>query len=179
MRVGALAVVALVGVTIPSTPADSSVAELLEAGEAADGQVIVIVGELVGDFQRRGEWVWVQLNDDSYAGSPAPEGGPLTGANLGVAVRFAAGAFEAAGFDQPGRYGVRGPIVRVTAEWRYHDEARGGESYLAATAFEILERERRFEEDMPWGMLLAGLGLFALGGMIEAGRRRGAAAGHG
>ena len=169
-RFAAIAALVL-GIASPAIAGEVSVADLVADGAAYEGTVTVD-GELVGDFQRRGAWVWVQLNGDAYADRPIPEGGPFAGANVGVAVRFAAGAFDAAGFDRPGRYGVRGPVVRVTGEWRYHDEGRGGESYLAVESFEVLERERRFEEDMPWAALLVGLGLAAIGGWITIRGRR-------
>ncbi|MDX1385157.1 MAG: hypothetical protein R3190_16005 [Thermoanaerobaculia bacterium] len=175
MRRVAAIVALVVGFAAPAVAGEVAVADLLADGASYEGTVIV-EGELVGDFQRRGAWVWTQLNGDSYADTPAPDGGVLTGGNLGVAVRFPAGAFDAAGFERPGGYGVRGPVVRVTGEWRYHDDARGGESYLTADSFEVVEPERRFEEEMPWGVLVAGLLALALGGAVTwIGRRRTAA----
>lgn len=171
----ALAIAAiLAGVAAaPALAGEVSVADLLADGASFDGAVVTVEGELVGDFQRRGAWVWVQLNGDSYADAPAPAGGSLTGPNLGIGVRFPAGDFDAAGFDRPGGYGVRGPVVRVTGEWRYHDEDRGGESYLAAASFEVLEREIRFDEEMPLGALLLGVALLAsAGGIALVSRRR-------
>ena len=170
-RVVAVAAV-LVGVAAPALAGAVSVADLVTDGASFDRSVVTVEGELVGDFQHRGAWVWVQLNGDSYADTPAPAGGTLTGSNTGIGVRFPAAAFDAAGFERPGGYGVRGPVVRVTGEWRYHDEDRGRESYLAAESFEILEREVRFDEDMPWGVLLLGVALLALGGGIAVASRR-------
>jgi opacity protein-like surface antigen len=171
-RVAAVAALVL-AVASPAVADDVEVADLVDDGGAFQG-VVTVEGELVGDFQRRGAWVWTQLNGDSYADTPAPDGGRLTGSNVGIAVRFPSAEFDAAGFDRPGGYGVRGSIVRVTGEWRFHDEARGGESYLTSDSFEVLERERRFEESMPWGVLMAGLVALALGGAIAwFGRRRG------
>lgn len=132
---------------------------------------IVLTGELVGDFQRRGRWVWAQLNDDGYARRPLRQGGALTGSNVGVGVRIASTEFDAAGPGQPGGYRYRGPIVRLTGQWRYHDEARGGESYLAVTSIEVLENERLLHDDMPRGVLILGLALLALGGAVPLVRR--------
>jgi len=171
MRRLAATTVLILGVAAPALAGEVSVADLVADGGAYEGTVTV-EGELVGDFQRRGDWVWVQLNGDAYAAMPIPEGGPLSGTNVGVAGRFPAAAFDAAGFERPGRYGVRGALVRVTGEWRYHDESRGGESYLTAESFDVLERERRFEEEMPWAVLIAGLALAALGGLITIRLRR-------
>jgi hypothetical protein len=161
----------VLGIAAPALAGEVSVPVLISDGAVFDDQTITVEGELVGDFQRRGAWVWVQLNGDSYADSPAPAGGELTGSNIGIAVRFASDAFDAAGFERPGGYGVRGPVVRVTGDWRYHDEERGGESYLAVDSFEVLERERRFEEEMPWAVLAIGLGVAAAGALILLGSR--------
>jgi len=162
-----LALVGVVmGLAAPAWAGEVSVGVLLSDGAAFDRQTVTVEGELVGDFLRRGEWVWVQLNGDSYADTPAPAGGGLTGSNAGIAVRFGTDAFDAAGFDRPGGYGIRGPIVRVSGEWRYHDEERGGESYLAVDSFEVMAREVRFEEEMRWVVFLAGLGAAALGAAI-------------
>lgn len=152
-----------------------TVSDLVSDGALWSGKTVTVEGELVGDYQRRGAWTWVQINGDSYAVQPAPEGGELTGANVGVAVRIPTAEFDAAGLSPPGRYGVRGPVVRVTGEWRHRDEGRGGESYVAATTVELVEAERRFEEEMPWAVLIAGLGLLGVAGMIvlaSRGRRR-------
>lgn len=180
-RLAAL-VATVLGIASPALAGEVSVPVLISDGAVFDDQTITVEGELVGDFQRRGAWVWVQLNGDSYADSPAPAGGGLTGSNAGIAVRFSSDAFDAAGFERPGGYGVRGAVVRVTGDWRYHDEQRGGESYLAVDSFEVLERERRFEEQMPWAVLVIGLGVTAAGALILFGsrlaaRRRNAPAG--
>jgi hypothetical protein len=165
-----LALVLAIGA--PALAGEVAVTDLLIDGGAFDGEVITVQGELVGDFQRRGEWTWVQVNDDPYAEVPVPEGGALAGGNSGIAVRFPTVMFDGAGFEAPGAYGVRGPVVLVTGEWRYHDEDRGGESYLDVIGFEIVERERRFDEEMPLGVLLAGVALLGAGAAVRAGTRR-------
>jgi hypothetical protein len=170
----ALLIAVLLVVPTPASAGEVSVADLLADGAALEGEIITVEGELIGDFQRRNEWVWVQLNDDSYVESPILDGGRLTGANLGIALRFSRALFDAAGFDEPGRYGVRGPVARVTGVWRYHDEDRGGESYLDAVSFEVVERERRFDEELPLGVLLLGLALLVAGGGIALISRSGA-----
>lgn len=166
MRRASLFVALLLAVAAPAVAEEVTVGALLADGASFEG-IVTVEGELVGDFQRRDAWVWVQLNGDSYAETPAPAGGTLTGSNIGIAIRFPRDVFDAAGFASPGRYGVRGPVVRVTGEWRFHDEDRGGESYLAASAFEIVERERAFDEGLPSGVLLAGVALLALGGIVS------------
>lgn len=171
MRRASLLVALLLATGVPALAKEVTVADLLADGASFEG-IVTVEGELVGDFQRRDAWVWVQLNGDSYADTPAPAGGTLTGSNTGIAIRFPHDAFDAAGFVSPGRYGVRGPVVRVTGEWRFHDEDRGGESYLEASSFEIVKRERAFDEGLPSGVLLAGVALLALGLFVSSLDRR-------
>ena len=109
---------------------------------------------------RGGPW------SNSYVDRPVADGGPLTGSNRGIAVRFPSDAFAGAGFESPGGYRTRGPVVAVTGEWRHHDEDRGGESYLAAESFEIVARERSLSDDPSIVVLFVGLGLLALAGMV-------------
>ena len=157
----------------PSAAAtEVGVADLMTAPEVFDGEEITLTGELVGDFQRRGEAVWVQLNDDPYVTAPLHDGGAPAGGNLGVAVRFPTRVFEAAGFTAPGGYRVRGPVVRVTGEWRFHDPERGGETYLAAAFFEVIERERPITQGGDWPVFLIGLALVIAGLVPRLAKRR-------
>jgi len=122
---------------------------------------VVVQGELVGDFGRRSDGtVWTQLNGDAYAGSPLREGGSLAGANVGIGVRIPDDVWP--DLDQPGGYRYRGPIVELQGIWRYHDPARGGESYLDVTGLEVLEAARPLSEPMDWLPLGLGAGLLAL-----------------
>jgi hypothetical protein len=124
---------------------DVNVDELRADGAAYDGQSIRVVGELIGDYGfRRDGSAWSQLNGDSYATEPLLENGRLAGSNAGIGVRTPAVIIE--GLGQPGGYQQRGPLVRVTGIWEYHDEERGGETYLDVVAIEVLEPGRALDE---------------------------------
>jgi len=120
---------------------------------------VVVRGELVGDFGRRREAVWTQLNGDAYADRPLLGGGGLAGANLGVGVRIPIGLWEDLG--EPGGYRHRGAIVDLTGVWRYHDPGRGGESYLDVTALDVVAPELPLDEAEEWLALGIGLALLA------------------
>lgn len=121
---------------------------------------VVVVGELIGDFGfRRDGSMWTQLNGDSYAMDPILDGGALTGGNVGVAVRIP--QTEAADLDPPGGYRVRGPIVQISGTWRYHDENRGGESYLDVTSLAIVEPGHGLPEHPNYWIMGAGFALIA------------------
>ena len=157
--------------TEPAGAVPVSVADLLADPESY--AVVVVRGELVGDFGERGDGtVWTQLNDDAYVEDPIPGGGSLAGANVGIGVRIPADLWP--GFDRPGGYRARGPVVELRGTWRYHDPDRGGESYLDVTGLRLLEEPRGLEEGVDWLPLGLGAGLLALaGGVALLTRRRG------
>ncbi len=154
----------------PGDGVQVTVADLLADPETYE--VVVVQGELVGDFGRRSDGtVWAQLNGDAYAESPLLEGGSLVGANVGIGVRIPADVWPS--LDRPGGYRYRGPIVELQGTWRYHDPARGGETYLDVTGLELLEAARPLAESMNWLPLGLGAGLLALAlGVGLATRRR-------
>ncbi|MBM3695192.1 MAG: hypothetical protein FJW79_04580 [Actinobacteria bacterium] len=148
-----------------------SVPDLLADPSAYSGATVVVRGELVGDFGRRPDGtVWTQLNGDSYAEAPLLAGGRLTGPNRGIGVRFAADLWP--GFDRPGGYRLRGPLVEVTGIWRYHDAARTGESYLDATGVRLLAEPVVLEEPMRSTPLVLGLGLLGAAAAVGLATRR-------
>lgn len=155
----------------PAEPMHVSVDALLSDPEAYTA--VVVRGELVGDFGERSDGtVWTQLNDDPYVETPIPGGGSPAGSNVGIGVRIPAELWP--GFDRPGGYRVRGPVVELQGTWRYHDPDRGGESYLDVTALRLLEEPRDLEEGVDWLPLGLGTGLLALAGVVALlVRRRG------
>jgi hypothetical protein len=147
-------------------------ADLLSEGAVHDGAEVTVRGELVGDYGRRGDFVWVQVNGDSYADAPLLLGGPLTGSNLGVAARIPADLFAQAAFEDAGGYRHRGPVTRLTGTWRYHDPDRTGESYLDVTSVEVVAPEQPLEEGPLWAPLSIGLVLIGTAGGVGLRRRR-------
>lgn len=165
-----LAVLVVLGlIVLVALPAaaqvEVTVEDLLADPEAFDGITITVEGELIGDYGfRPGGWMWTQLNDDSYARAPVVEDGPLTGSNLGIGVRMSSAVGER--LDPPGGYRVRGPIVRATGIWRYHDPDRGGETYLDAATVETAEPGEDLEEGANWWALGAGIALLIISGGV-------------
>ena len=139
--------VAMLAATSAQAASDVGVDELLSDGAAFAGQTISVVGELIGDYGRRSDGsAWTQLNGDPYASAPLLESGALGGSNAGIGI--SAPADLIADLDPPGGYHQRGPLVRVSGIWEYHDADRGGETYLDAVSIEVLEPGRAIEEEV-------------------------------
>ena len=152
---------------VPGAPAFArqataiTVTDLLATPDSFDGTTITVQGELVGDYGfRRDGSMWTQLDDDSYAAAPVVDGGDLTGANIGIGIEMSAAIGR--GLDPPGGYRVRGPIVRVSGIWQYHDSARGGESYLEAASVEVVTGGADLTEGPNWVALGGGAALLAV-----------------
>jgi hypothetical protein len=156
-------------------PVEVRVGILLEnpAAYASPGvSAITVQGELVGDFGMRDDGtVWTQLNDDGYADAPLLAGGQLSGFNRGIGVHIPGAVWP--GFEAAGGYRVRGPVVRLSGEWRFRDPGRGGESYLEVTALEVVSGPLRLQEGIHWSPLGIGLGLLAAAGAVLVAARLG------
>ena len=165
-----LGAVFVLGLQAPAVGREVSVADLVADPGSYEGE-ITLEGELVGDYgHRRDGSTWAQLNGDSYATSPVAAGGPLTGPNVGVGVRLPTELAET--LDGPGGYRFRGPLVRLTGEWKYHDPARGGESYLEVTSVDVIERALRLDERPDWVVIVLGSVLLFLAGLVRIRGRR-------
>lgn len=141
-------------------PTPVPVADLLEDPTGFSG-TITVVGELIGDYGFRHDGsMWTQLNDDSYTTAPVLDGGELTGGNVGVAVRIPQALAD--GLDPPGGYRVRGPVVRATGTWRYHDPDRLGETYIDVGSLELIEPGRVLSESPHPLALGAGIALIVI-----------------
>lgn len=176
LRILVLLVATSLGMLVIGMPAGltqnvTDVADVIAAPESYANNIIIVEGELVGDYGfRRTDHMWTQLNQDSYAASPVAAGGPLTGSNLGIGIRMPA---DLAGeLDEPGGYRQRGPIVRVTGIWRYHDPARQGESYLDVLGLVQVEGDVALSEGINGISLTVGLALIVAAGILTWSYRR-------
>ncbi len=155
-----LATVALLLLPAASVGAteEVTVSDLLERGAELSGTQVALTGELVGDYGFRNDgWMWTQLNDDGYVYEPTREGSSGVGGNVGVGIRMPTSLGES--LDDPGGYRVRGPVVRVTGVWKYHDPERQGESFVQVDSLEVIEPGRALEEGPQWWTSLIGLTL--------------------
>jgi hypothetical protein len=133
--------------------------ELLEQGADHNGETVELTGELVGDYSVRSDGVWVQLNVDAYVDAPVLETGQLAGTNTGMGAHIPLEVFDES-WGAPGGYRQRGPIVSITAVFRYHDPALQGDTYLDVVSVSLVETSRPLSEETPKNLL--GLGIAAL-----------------
>ncbi|MEX2134606.1 MAG: hypothetical protein WEB67_10730 [Acidimicrobiia bacterium] len=164
---------ATIVLALPASAAQEvSVSDLIENGQEFADEEVVVSGELVGDYGFRSDgWMWTQLNSDAYSSNPLRESGSPEGGNVGIGVRMPADM--ATGLDSPGGYRQRGPLVTMTGVWRYHDEARQGESYFEAAALIVVKDGRQLTQDPTWLTILVGAGLILISAVLwRKGSRR-------
>lgn len=159
-----VAMVWMIAFALPAAATEVSAGELDAAPDGWNGLEVTVVGEVVGDYSVRKEWVWVQLNDDPYVSEPLSESGRLQGANVSVGVRLPSDLFSET-WGPPGSYRVRGPVLAVTGVFRYADPATGGETFVDATEVELLEPALALEAPpSEMGLLFAAVAMMAFGG---------------
>jgi hypothetical protein len=140
MSIKLFAVVGMILLQV-STGSRISTSDLDADPVSFDGQIVTVTGEIVGDYGRRSNVVWVQVNDDGYGDRPLVETGELTGQNTGVGVRIPKDLFDE-GWGRPGGYRTRGPIVEVTGIFRYADVDTGGDTFIEAAFIDLIEPSR-------------------------------------
>lgn len=130
---------AFVAVASPAQASEEvTVSQLVAESLELTGVVVIVEGELVGDYGFRDDGsMWTQLNGDTYALVPLLQSKRPAGGNIGVGIRVPAELAE--GLDPPGGYRSRGPLVRVTGMWVHHSDDRQGESFLRVESLEIIE----------------------------------------
>ena len=170
MRRLATLLVLLLVTAAPASAQDAievTVEQLLNRAADINGRVSV-EGELIGDYGfRRDGFMWTQLNGDAYAYRPVLDGGALVGGNIGVAVRIPESMAD--NLAGPGGYRERGPLVRVTGDWKYHDPDRGGETYVDVISLEVLEPGHSLAEHPNYWILGAGVLLIVCAAWLRRG----------
>ena len=134
-----LALALVVASPLPAVATTVEVAELLASPEDYAGRQVTITGELVGDYSKRSEGVWVQVNDDPFVETPIVAGGDPSTTSTGVGALIPTELFDAVVVGAPGRYGRTGPVVELDGVFRYHDPDRGGETYLQVAAASLID----------------------------------------
>lgn len=162
-------VVVLSGFALPAFASEHAMevkaSQLLSDSDEWDGRRVAVTGELVGDYSPRDDGVWVQLNDDSFVGSPIGAGGTPDTTNTGIGARIPTDLFDRVE-GSPGRYGQTGPVVRLEGIFRHSDADLQGETYLAVDAAATITPAREHPAPGPDVWLPVGLVLLSIAGVV-------------
>jgi hypothetical protein len=161
-----LTIAALVVVASPAQASEEvTVSQLIAESVELSGVVVIVEGELVGDYGFRDDAsMWTQLNGDTYAQVPLLQSRRPAGGNIGVGIRVPAELAE--DLDPPGGYRNRGPLVRVTGTWVHHSDDRQGESFLRVESMDVLEGGIPLHESANVWTIAVGLVLILAATMI-------------
>lgn len=135
--------------TLPDAPADPAAESVAPVGRvssgainscpsAFDGQLVVYVGEVVGDVLQRDDGAWVLANDDDYALEVGPLSGhtEFAGSNSGLSLWLPGD--QAKLVDEPGNAQRRGDVIEVRGVVNRTDPADGGGLTIRALQTRVL-----------------------------------------
>lgn len=111
--------------------------ELVENPTKYDEREIYFEGEVVGEALRRGNFAWINVNDDTYAKKNIPEGGKLSGFNSGQSIWLEENAADEIKYF--GSYDASGDIIRVNGVFYQACPMHGGDMDIHANTFEIIK----------------------------------------
>ncbi|MDP3012632.1 MAG: hypothetical protein Q8M92_00220 [Candidatus Subteraquimicrobiales bacterium] len=142
--------------------------DLVEKAKFFDGKTVVFQGEVIGDVMIRGDFAWINVNDDVYS-----EGAQkLSGYNSGQSVWCKAS--EAKLIKTTGDYGHIGDIVEVVGIFNRACPEHGGDMDIHAEKIRIVKSGYQIshfiEPTRIWICLIlfiVSLFLFALGRFLR------------
>lgn len=115
-----------------------SSAALLDCPQVFDGRRVVFRGEAVGQVLGRGDHVWLQVNDDVYAGEvgPLPQHRVYAGINAGLGISLPPAL--TAQLTHRGGPRTQGDRVEVQGVFRRVDPVSGEMAVIVADELEVL-----------------------------------------
>lgn len=162
MASSVLAILMLAVLTVASPAADLVRSpELINDSQRYDGKVVRYRGEAVGDLINRGDFAWINVNDDPYGDKPLRETGVLQGTNSGIGVHCPSSQAEKV--ENLGSYRAVGDIVEVTGTFYEASPDHGGDKCIVASHLEVVRRGREIR-NTDYGAepyLAIGLGIVA------------------
>ncbi len=140
-----------------------SSAELIEKCHFYDGKEVEFQGEVIGDVMRRGEYAWININDDSYSSKNVENGSKLKGYNTGQSVWCWA---NQVGFIKyKGDYKNSGDIIWVKGIFNRACPEHGGDMDIHAHQIRLVKQGQPISH--PFKKERAAVALFL--GVISAG----------
>lgn len=158
----ALAILMLAVLTAASPAADLVRSrELINDSQRYDGKVVRYRGEVIGDVIDRGDFAWINVNDDAYWENPLRETGVLQGTNSGIGVHCSSS--QAKEIENLGSYRALGDTVEVVGTFYEASPDHGGDKCIVASHLEVVRRGREIR-NTDYGAepyLAIGLGIVA------------------
>jgi hypothetical protein len=137
--------------TLPDAPDDPAAETVTPVGrvssaainscpDAFDQQVVVYVGEAVGDILQRDGGAWALVNDDEYALAVGPLSGhrEFGGGNSGLSIWLPDAGGQSRLVDEPGNATRRGDVIEVRGVVHRTDPADGGGLTIRALQTRVL-----------------------------------------
>ncbi|HAW60005.1 MAG TPA: hypothetical protein DCW86_00850 [Actinobacteria bacterium] len=156
---------------LSSGPAGAEVVsstELVEKCQFYDGKVVTFRGEVVGDVMIRGEFAWINTNDDAYSGGSRK----LAGYNSGQSIWCKAS--DAKIIKVTGGYNYVGDVVEVTGVFNRACPEHGGDMDIHANELRVVGRGRSIPHPIEGGkiraaslLIVISFALFALGRILR------------
>lgn len=120
----------LAGVAFAEGPAEVGSRELIERPDDFDGRSVTYTGEIVGEILRRGEYAWINVNDDEYGDGHIRKYEELKGTNTGICIYCRAEMVEDVSFI--GSYNASGDKLRITGTFYKASPEHGGALMIEA-----------------------------------------------
>lgn len=141
--------------------------ELIEKCQYYDGRRVAFRGEVVGDVLDRGDYAWVNVNDDKYSSYNVEEGRSLEGYNSGQSI-WVKEDLLAGKIQYLGDYKHAGDIVEVEGIFHRACPEHGGDMDIHATKIDLTRVGHRVSHPFNKGRALLAFGLLMLSGGLFA-----------
>lgn len=126
--------------------------ELVENFKKYDGREVVFKGEVVGEVIKRGDFAWLNINDDPYSVKSIPAGGKPTGYNSGQSIWIPFD--EARKVRFAGSYNFQGDIVEVKGIFHAACPEHNGEMDIHASSLKVLKTGQKINHSISRGRIL-------------------------
>jgi len=144
--------------------------EQIEQPKKWNGKTITYRGEVVGDILHRGDFAWINVNDDTYQDRSVEGGHKLAGYNSGQSVWVPSYLVEQIAYL--GRYTASGDRVEVTGVFHAACPEHGGDMDIHAASLTIVKRGHDVGHSLDPRRVVAAIVLLVIAGALFAANRR-------
>ncbi len=144
--------------------------QLIEQNKNWNNKKVTFQGEVIGDVMRRGDFAWINVNDDAYQRRNVEEGQKLVGYNSGQSVWVPSSLVEQIQFV--GGYDASGDIVRVTGIFRNACPEHGGDMDIHASTLSLVTPGHVVAHPFDFVRLLVAIALLVTGWLFYGANKR-------